>query len=176
MILLLKSNGLCLNCLKPGHYTKECTSAHRCRKFQKPHHTLLHVEARPEDHERPDTASMHSPRSDAVSSVHSHVAQTQAKPSQFLLMTCRVLVMSTDGHTTQARALLDSVSSASFISERLAQRLHLSRHHRPAQITGVLGLTQLCTSVLHLQLCTSVLHPCPPLKRGSMLKLLFSQR
>ena len=61
--------------------------------------------------------------------------------SQFLLMTCRVLVMSPDGVTTQARALLDSASSSSFISDHLAQHLHLSRRHRQAQITGISGLT-----------------------------------
>ena len=42
-----------------------------------------------------------------------------------LLMTCRVCVKSPSGACTIARALLDSASSASFISEHLAQSLRL---------------------------------------------------
>ena len=66
-------------------------------------------------------------------------------------MTCRVSVRSPDGHTTQARALLDSASSTSFISERLAQHLHLSRSHRSAQITGIADISyqSLTQSVVH---------------------------
>ena len=56
-------------------------------------------------------------------------------------MTSRVLVVSPGGPTTQARALLDSASSTSFISERLAQRLHLPRSHETLQIAGIGGLT-----------------------------------
>ena len=56
-------------------------------------------------------------------------------------MTCRVLVMTPDGCTMQVRALLDSASSASFVSNRLVQQLSLPRHHRQAQIVGVGGLT-----------------------------------
>ena len=44
MVSTLKSHHLCMNCLRPGHFVKECTSLHRCRKCQKPHHTLLHLE------------------------------------------------------------------------------------------------------------------------------------
>ena len=44
MISTLKSNNICLNCLRPGHFLKQCKSLNRCRKCQKPHHTLLHVD------------------------------------------------------------------------------------------------------------------------------------
>ena len=40
----LRSNNLCMNCLKPGHFIKGCQSSHRCKRCQKPHHTLLHLE------------------------------------------------------------------------------------------------------------------------------------
>ena len=48
MVSTLKSNGLCLNCLRSGHFVRDCTSVHRCKKCQKPHHTLLHIEAKEE--------------------------------------------------------------------------------------------------------------------------------
>ena len=40
--------------------------------------------------------------------------------SNLLLMTCRIVVYAPDGSSIEARALLDSASSASFVSERLA--------------------------------------------------------
>ena len=44
-----------------------------------------------------------------------------------LIMTCHIQVIGPDGSTAEARGLMDSVSSASFISERLAQTLRLQR-------------------------------------------------
>ena len=41
---VVRSNNLCMNCLGKGHYTAKCKSPHRCRKCQRPHHTLLHIE------------------------------------------------------------------------------------------------------------------------------------
>ena len=46
MISILRSNDMCLNCLRPGHYSKQCPSVNRCRRCQKSHHTLLHVETK----------------------------------------------------------------------------------------------------------------------------------
>ena len=45
MMSTIKANGLCMNCLRPGHFSKQCRSLHRCRKCQKPHHTFLHFES-----------------------------------------------------------------------------------------------------------------------------------
>ena len=90
MILTLKSNGLCLNCLRPGHFVKECTSMNRCRKCQKPHHTLLHRESRPEHCESTGTSKQTEPPSVTADSVFSHVAQAGPKSRQPLLLTCRV--------------------------------------------------------------------------------------
>ena len=44
MVNVLKQNEFCLNCLKPGHILKQCTSIHRCRKCQRPYHTWLHLD------------------------------------------------------------------------------------------------------------------------------------
>ena len=136
MISILKSNGLCLNCMRSGsgHYVKNCTSLHRCKRCQKPHHTLLHVE--------PKGESLHP---DAVATPSTTSISTHASmglQSNLLLMTCSVLVEAPDGSVTQARAILDSASSASFISERLAQSLHLPRSNQNTRISGVAGLSQ----------------------------------
>ena len=60
---------------------------------------------------------------------------------RILLMTCRVLVITPGGQTTQARALLDSASSTSFVSERLAQLLRLPRRNHLARIAGIGGMS-----------------------------------
>ena len=60
--------------------------------------------------------------------------------SNTLLMTCRVLVCAPDGTRVEARALLDNGSSASFVSERLAQTLRLPRTSQRARISGVAGI------------------------------------
>ena len=46
MVTIMRSNGLCLNCSKLGHMAKQCQSNQRCRKCQRPHHSLLHFETR----------------------------------------------------------------------------------------------------------------------------------
>ena len=33
---------LCKNCLGRGHFLRQCRSLHKCKKCQRPHHTLLH--------------------------------------------------------------------------------------------------------------------------------------
>ena len=55
-------------------------------------------------------------------------------------MTCRVMVSAPDGSSVEARAILDSALSVSFISERLAQSLCLPRSNQNARISGIAGI------------------------------------
>ena len=91
MVSTLKSNGLCLNCLRPGHFVKDCTSVHRCKKCQRSHHTLLHIEAKEEN---PSVAQRPPTNSTAIP-IPSYAA-TGIK-SNLLLMTCRILVEAPGG-------------------------------------------------------------------------------
>jgi hypothetical protein len=120
-----------MNCLRPGHFVKQCKSAHRCRQCQKPHHTLLHFESE---------QSSPSSTGTSVQPVTSNAAA--GLTSNSLLMTCRVLIDAPGGSSIEARALLDSASSASFVSERLTRTLCLSRSHRNTKISGVAGLSR----------------------------------
>lgn len=129
----LRSQEVCMNCLRPGHFVKQCRSAHRCRKCQKPHHTLLHVDY------AGDTSPTVPP--EQLSNVKVSANAISGLESSSLLMTCRVVVQAPDGSSIEARALLDSASSASFVSERLAQCLRLPRSRRDAKIFGVAGLS-----------------------------------
>ena len=58
-----------------------------------------------------------------------------------LLMTCQILVHSPDGTSLNARALLDSASSTSFISDGLTQALQLPRSAQNIKISGIAGLS-----------------------------------
>ncbi len=129
-IALLKSNGHCLNCLRPGHFIKECKSLHHSKRCQKPHHTLLHVKPKADP---PATETSPSPPS-----IPSHHASVKIRPD-LLLMTCQIRIETPLG-SVKARALLDSASSVSFVSERLAQSFRLQRHTQNARICGITGL------------------------------------
>ena len=131
---VLKSNNLCVNCLAGGHFKKQCKSTHKCKICHKPHHTLLHIE--------PQTNST-SERS-TTSKDTSHVSSNTAMKlkSNVLLMTCRVSVITPDGSSVNAQALLDNASSASFVSERLVQSLSLPRFNQPVRVTGIGSISQ----------------------------------
>ena len=133
----LKVNEHCLNCLKIGHFVKQCKSLNRCRKCQRAHHTLLHV-----DGTNVSAPMFNPPLNPTTDSIPSHVVMRHESDS--LLMTCRILVTHPDsnGPPIEARAILDSASSASFISERLARCLCLPRSRQSTAITGVAGLSQ----------------------------------
>lgn len=125
---IVKSNKLCLNSLKGGHFLKDCKSPHHCRTCQKPHHTLLHLEPAPDP--------------EGLISSSTVVSNNTAVSNQnILMMTCQVLIKSHDGTRVKVRALLDSASSSSFVSERVVQGLCLRRSPHNVSISGVAGLT-----------------------------------
>lgn len=105
----LKSNNLCMNCLQPGHFMKQCKSLYRCRHCQK------------------------------------------QKKLKSLLMTCRVLVCSSDGSLSSPEPFLTLRHIASFVSERLVRSLRLHQTGRQARIFGVAGLSHdsLTQSITH---------------------------
>ena len=124
MIALLKLHGHCLNCLRPGHFVRECKSVHHCKVCQRPQHSLLHVDK--------------PPRSDHSDIPANHASvKIQSNPS---LLTCQVLVQSPSG-VMQVRALLGSGSAVSFVSERVAQALRLCRSSQTVRICGITGFS-----------------------------------
>lgn len=130
MFELLRSKNHCLNCLRHGHFVKKCRSLNHCKHCQKPHHTLLHTDNK--DDLAPKR-SVPAPSATVAPSLHVSIG------ANILLMTCQVMVETPQG-VVKARALLDTGSSASFVSERLAQSLHLRRFTQNAKIYGIAGL------------------------------------
>ena len=135
-VSLLKSQDVCTNCLRPGHTFQNCRSWSRCKRCQKLHHTLLHVDQRQITPPTSTTSQTAVTNVSTSTSVNPH-----SLSSHSLLMTCRIRVHAPDGSSIEARALLDSASSASFVSERLAQCLRLPRLHQGAKVMGIAGLS-----------------------------------
>ena len=132
---MVRGNNLCMNCFSNGHFVNNCTSLYKC-KCQRSHHTSLHVETNGDTISRPVLTSDSSP-SQALTQV---TANTAVKlKSSALLTTCRVLVTAPNGSSVEARALLDNASSASFVSEHLAQGLGLPRVHQNVRVSGIAG-------------------------------------
>ena len=129
----LRKNNLCLNCLGSGHFVKQCRSSHWCKKCQRPHHTLLHIEVQGDA----SSVSPQPPRPSGPSPTQTVSSAAVKVSSSSLLMTCRVLVFAPDGSTIEARALLDNGSTSSFVSEHLVQSLRLPRSQRSVCVSGI---------------------------------------
>ena len=134
----MRTNGICIQVT-----LKTCRSSHQCSVCQEPHHTLLHIE---------NTARLRLTWCRMPLLLPPWPPQLQHPigiKSEMLLMTHRVRVEAPEGSTKEARAMLDSGSSASFISEHLAQSLYLPRTSQNTRISGfVCNSTQPVTSFI----------------------------
>lgn len=112
---------LCLNCLRPGHVAQNCKLTGSCRSCKKRHNSLLHVADKAEPPSIPETISM-----SALSS------------SETLLCTAQVQLSNPNtNETITVRALLDSGSQSSFITESVKLRLNLSPQPINVSIVGI---------------------------------------
>ena len=130
---IVKKSAQCINCLRPCHFLKNCPTEQRCKECCKPDNSLMHI-APPKREE--EMRSAKKPPKEDTTVVSTHVSQLQ-NCRQVLLMTCRIKIVGPDGSTIQDRVLLDSASSTSFITERLAQRLRLVRRSHRVKISGI---------------------------------------
>ena len=129
----LSTSNACFNCLKAGHKASQCQSSHRCKICQKQHHTLLLKDS--ETTTNGPVTSPTNPQPGSIRSVASHtglvlpmepiVSHASIPKRNALLMTCKMMVSSTNGSSVEARAILDPGSTTSFITERLANTLRL---------------------------------------------------
>ncbi len=124
---LVRRAGMCYNCLFPGHTASECKSKFACRVCKSRHHSMLHKDA--------GTPNKNIDN-DNGRGVNVTYGATRGTPTIF--STAQVSVSS--GRITQvARALLDSGSVPSLISEKLATTLKLPRTPCHRQFTCATG-------------------------------------
>jgi hypothetical protein len=111
MISTLKTDGLCMNCLKPGHFVKQCKLLHQVSRMSEATHTTRRCTSNPRNFPPIAQPSMQP----TVNPVLSNTAMGFASNS--LLMTCHILVDTPDDSSVETCAIIDSASSASFVSE-----------------------------------------------------------
>ncbi len=117
---LVRDRKLCINCFSDNHGVKNCLSRYTCRSCGAKHHTLLHREKQEEAH------------TSSYNLVHEVTPQSKVPIERGLgfLPTIKVKLFA-NGRTAQARAVLDSGSAVTVMTESLASSLKLSRIPSP---------------------------------------------
>ncbi|XP_011859011.1 PREDICTED: uncharacterized protein LOC105556524 [Vollenhovia emeryi] len=121
---IVESKQLCFNCFGK-HQVAECQSKKSCAACNARHHSSTH-----------DAYIASSPGNNPTSH---HAQRRSMRSTTVLLATARVNVADRHGTKQSARALIDSGSEISLISEALTQRLRLPRSAAPVSIIGVGG-------------------------------------
>ncbi|XP_070062805.1 uncharacterized protein [Drosophila virilis] len=135
----IKQQKLCLNCFARGHQLRDCTSAHNCFTCKGRHNTLLHRSDTPQL--SPTVVSMPQATAPSNQSIQSTPSQ-QTNVHNYVAINTHSVLLSTAviyvrhlGVNYTARALIDSGSEATFISERLFQLIKLPYKSLQAQVS-----------------------------------------
>lgn len=150
----IKQKKLCLNCFARGHQLRDCPSSHNSFTCQGRHNSLLHR----------SESSTNNPRSNTA--INTHVAQTkQSTPttneefqSYLVSQQCEVLLgtaivnIQHKGIIYPARALIDSGSEGSFISERLFNLIKLPFQSVQAKISGINNVSSPTQKLCHVHI------------------------
>ncbi|XP_070068113.1 uncharacterized protein [Drosophila takahashii] len=139
-IAYIKRKQLCLNCFARTHQLRDCESAHNCFTCRGRHHTLLHrgtpsparANPTPTPRSRPNT-----PGPSAASGTQPTLQNYFAAGSRSVLLGTAMISICHQGSNYQARALIDSGSEATFITERLFNLIKLPFQVIQAQVSGL---------------------------------------
>lgn len=131
-IASVKRMGLCWNCLEPSHMVKDCPSKYSCLECNKKHHTLLH-NSTTVDVPRMLPESVDESDLPSTSQVQSHFVSNRRN----VLLGTAIVTINVSGTCFTARALIDSGSEVTFMTERLLKRLKLPSSKAAAQVTGL---------------------------------------
>lgn len=139
----IRERRLCFNCFNTNHSSRICKSR-KCNICSRKHHSLLHppnvvtsapavILAAPVAPVTPLTP---------IANINAHHTTTDEEieeqlPTTVLLATACVTVLASNGTEHIARALLDTGSQASFISEPFAQMLKLKRNQASIRVNGL---------------------------------------
>lgn len=126
----IKQLRLCLNCLRKGHWSKDCKSS-GCKTCKSKHNTFLHI----------DTPIANKDQVEATNDSTNNIVSTHCikNSHQALLSTAKVYIFDTKGQRRVCRVLLNSGSQSNLITRALSNKLHL---HTKAINTSVIGIGQ----------------------------------
>nr|CAI5818181.1 unnamed protein product [Callosobruchus analis] len=138
----VKKLHLCINCLKSGHYTKQCRST-CCKTCGKKRHSSLHFENNSSPTNKSNSTGGDQVISSESNSSSNPVASTSTtclsshENRQILLSTALIEVQDSDGNWNVARALLDSGSQSCYITEALCSKLNLNKSKIDFAVSGL---------------------------------------
>ncbi|XP_055910779.1 uncharacterized protein LOC129945147 [Eupeodes corollae] len=132
----VKANGICCNCLRVKHSLAECKFSN-CKTCNLKHNTLLHVDRIAPPFVQPVPAANQPGSSNGIVSAVSVRAPPSRHECLTMLPTAIILIKDINGEPQSCRALLDSGSQATLISESCVQRLGLKRSHAKFPVIGL---------------------------------------
>eukprot|EP00102_Acyrthosiphon_pisum_P010971 XP_008179494.1 PREDICTED: uncharacterized protein LOC103308220 [Acyrthosiphon pisum] len=140
---IAKTHRLCINCLGTGHSSARCPSTYKCQSCKKSHHSLLHFNPtanKPNTFGSVSSNTLSTKTAAPVPGAELHVTTTsclvRGQPQRIVLLSTAVVdVYAADGRRHALRALLDSGSQASFITERAACALMLRQFRSSVSVT-----------------------------------------
>ncbi|XP_073811758.1 uncharacterized protein [Musca autumnalis] len=147
----IKRQGLCLNCFSKTHSVKNCPSKHNCYTCNKRHNTLLHKipansassvpssvsNTASNSNLNPNSASFSRSEIQSTSNGVGNVQSYFSTNTQGVLLGTAMVQIVHNGVTYSARALFDSGSEGTFITERLFNQIKLPFKRANAQISGL---------------------------------------
>lgn len=118
---------LCFSCLRPNHVASSCPSNSTCKKCEKKHHTILHMDQMPSTSSSADKSNEPPPKFSGTSFAQSTV----------VLGTAVVRVRDNTGSYQRVRVLVDSGSQISAVTSACLSRLGLPRRKCLSEIVGL---------------------------------------
>lgn len=127
----VKRLGLCVNCLRKNHATKDC-KASTCRTCNKRHHTLLHFLS-------DNTSTKADPENKVIQSENHSISNHSSSNNRSYTLLSTAIIQTFDkfGKLHDCRALLDSGSMSSFITEQFCDKLQLAKKNASFTISGI---------------------------------------
>ncbi|KAM8718283.1 hypothetical protein ACLKA7_000985 [Drosophila subpalustris] len=156
----IKDKLLCFNCLKPGHTSAKCGSAHSCKHCRGRHNTLLHTQVPPlqssaNQTQQIKTASEDSQEQKISLVTNRHISQAPRAATCILSQgRNKGTLRNAHGTFTACRVLLDSGSELSYVSERCIHALGIARSPSRIFVSGISSVKAETTrgfSKLHLR-------------------------
>lgn len=162
-LAFIKEKQLCQNCFGT-HKLSDCNSKHNCNMCGKRHHSMLH-HSQPLHSAKMSKNTSLGPPPVSIQKPADNVERSTRQPSTpfvgmscnqnttVLLSTAVVKISSHSGDYTVARAVLDSASQTTFITEKIASLLKLSRSNEKAYLINGISSSQVKTKgVSHVTL------------------------
>lgn len=146
----IRRNNLCLNCFSKVHTVKNCTSKFSCYECNKKHNTLLHRNPDSSQKGHPNSSNLSSPSQTPLpETCNPSISQSTDLSGNGVVQSCfssnnsgvllgtALVQLCHNGFTYRVRALVDSGSEGTLISDKLFNSLKLPFKRKNVKISGL---------------------------------------